>query len=71
MFFYFFQVLCIPGVLKLVLIAETDIIHHVTQTLGDVEGIDTDPGVREVLSGDRDKTVAHFAAEVFHLFSLL
>ena len=42
---------------KLVLIAEPDIIHHVAQTFDDVEGINADPGVREVLSGDRDKTV--------------
>ena len=53
------------------LIAESDIIHHVIQTFDDVEGIDTDSGVREVLPGDRDKAVAHIAAKVFHLFPLL
>lgn len=58
------------GILKLVLIAEADIIHHVAQTLGDVEGINADPDVREALLGDRDKTVAHATEEVFHLFLL-
>ena len=53
------------------LIAEPDIIHHVAQTFDDVEGINADPGVREVLSGDRDKTVAHVTAKVFHPFPLL
>ena len=50
------------------LIAESGVIHHVAQTFDDAEGIDTDPGVREVLP--EDKAVAHIAAEVFHPFPL-
>ncbi len=41
------------------------------EALNDVERGDADPGVREVFPGDRDKAVAHVAAEVFHLFPLL
>ena len=59
------------GILELALIAEPHIVHHFIESLDDVEGVDTDPGVREVLSGDRDKAVAHVTAEVFHPFPLL
>lgn len=69
--FYLFQAFCILGVLELVLIAEPDIIHHISQTLDDVKGVDADLGVREVLPGDRDKAVAHVAAEVSHSLPLL
>ena len=69
--FYLFQALCIPGILKLVLIAEPHMVHHFIKTLDNVEGINADPGVWKVLPGDRDKAVAHVAAEVFHPFPLL
>ena len=35
-----------------------------------MEGINTDPGVEEVLSGNGDEAVAHVAAEVFYLLAL-
>ena len=33
--------------------------------------INTDPGIREVIPGDRDKAIANVITEVFHLFPLL
>ena len=60
-----------PRVLKLVLIAGPHIVHHFIKTLDNVEGINADPGVWKVLPGDRDKAVAHVAAEVFYPFPLL
>ena len=68
--FYLFRVLGVPGILELPLIAESHSVHHFIKTLDDVEGIDTDPGIREILPGDRDKTIAHVTAEVFYMFSL-
>lgn len=47
--FCLFQAFCISGVLKLPLIAESDLIHHVVEVFDDVEGINADPGIREVL----------------------
>ena len=35
-----------------------------------MEGINTDPGVGEVLSGNRDEAIAHVTAEVFYLLAL-
>ena len=47
--FYLFQTFCIPGVLKLVLIAEPNRIHHVIETFDDMGGGNADPGIGEVL----------------------
>lgn len=46
-------------------------VHHFIKTLDNVEGINADPGVWKVLPGDRDKAVAHVAAEVFYPLPLL
>ena len=35
-----------------------------------LEGINTDPGVEEVLSGNREEAIVHVAAEVFYLLEL-
>ncbi|BDZ84444.1 hypothetical protein Lac2_25780 [Claveliimonas bilis] len=50
--------------------AEPHIVHHFIKTLDNMEGINADPGVWKVLPGDRDKAVAHVAAEVFDPFPL-
>ena len=66
-----FSVVChVASSLELVLIAEADLIHHVIEPFDDVEGINTDPGVGEVLSGNRDEAIAHVTAEEFYLLAL-
>lgn len=47
-----------------------DLVYHVIEPFDDVEGIDTEPGVGEVLSGNRHEAIAHAAAEVFYLLAL-
>lgn len=66
----FLEVCHVAGILELVLIAETDLVYHVIEPFDDVEWIDTDPGVGEALSGNRDEAIAHVAAEVFYLLTL-
>ncbi len=66
-----FLVVChIAGIFELVLIAEADLIYHVIEPFDDVEGIDTDPGIGEVFSGNGDEATSHVAAEVFYLLAL-
>ena len=50
----------------LILIAETNLIYHIIQLFDHMEGIDTDLYMREILSCNRDKSVAHVTAEEFH-----
>ena len=66
----FSEVCHVAGILELVLIAEADLIHHVIEPFDDVEGIDTDPGIGEVLFCNGDKAIAHVTAEVFYLLAL-
>ena len=66
----FSEVCHVAGILELVLIAEADLVHHVIEPFDDVEGIDTDPGIGEVLFCNGDKAIAHVAAEVFYLLAL-
>ena len=66
-----FPVVChVAGILELVLIAEADLVYHVIEPFDDVEGVDTDPGIGEVLFCNGDKAIAHVAAEVFYLLAL-
>ena len=66
----FSEVCHVAGVFELVLIAEADLIYHVIEPFDDVEGVDTDPGIGEVLFCNGDKAIAHVAAEVFYLLAL-
>ena len=50
----------------LILIAETDLIHHIIQPFDHVKRIDTDLCMREILSCNEEKSVAHVAAEEFY-----
>ena len=45
----FSEVCHVAGILELVLIAEADLVYHVIEPFDDVEGVDTDPGIGEVL----------------------
>ena len=45
-------------------------VYHAIESFDDMEGINTDPGVEEVLSGNRDEAIVHVAAEVFYLLEL-
>ena len=65
------EVFHIADIFELILIAEADLIYHVIEPFDDVEGINTDPGIREVLFGDGDEAVTHVTAEVSYLFALL
>lgn len=69
--FDFPEVFHIADIFELILIAEADLIYHVIEPFDDVEGINTDPGIREVLFGDGDEAVTHVTAEVSYLFALL
>ena len=55
---------------QLILIAETDLVHHIIESFDYVERIDTDLCMREILSCNRDEAVAHVTAEVFHPLAL-
>ena len=66
----FSEVCHVAGILELILIAEADLVHHVIEPFDDVEGIDTDPGIGEVLFCNGDKAIAHVAAEVFYRLAL-
>ena len=55
---------------QLILIAETNRIHHIIEPFDYVEGIDTDLCMREILSCNGDKSVAHVTAEEFHPLAL-
>ena len=68
--FDFSEICHVAGVFELVLIAEADLVYHVIEPFDDVEGVDTDPGIGEVLFCNGDKAIAHVAAEVFYLLAL-
>ena len=54
----------------LILVAETNLIHHIIQPFDHVKRIDTDLCMREILSCNGDESVAHVAAEEFHPLAL-
>ena len=54
----------------LILIAETDLIHHIIQPFDHVKRIDTDLCMREILSCNGEKSVVHVAAEEFYPLAL-
>ena len=56
--------------MELILASDADLVHHVVQSLDDVEGIDTDLSVGEVLFGNGNKAIAHITAVVFDLPAL-
>ena len=58
--------ICFP----LILIAETNLVHHIIEPFDHMEGIDTDLCMGEILSCNRDKSVAPVAAEEFHPLAL-
>ena len=54
----------------LILVAETDLVHHIIQPFDHVKRIDTDLCMREILSCNGDKAIAHITAEIFHPLAL-
>ena len=51
---------------QLILIAETNLVHHIIEPFDHVKRIDTDLCMREILSCNGEKSVALVAAEEFH-----
>ena len=48
----------------------TNLVHHIIEPFDHMEGIDTDLCMGEILSCNRDKSVAPVAAEEFHPLAL-
>ena len=54
----------------LILVAETNLVHHIIQPFDHVKRIDTDLCMREILSCNGEKSVVHVAAEEFYPLAL-
>ena len=54
----------------LILVAETNLVHHIIEPLDHMKRINTDLCMRKIFSCNGEKSVAHVAAEEFHPLAL-